>query len=214
MSMASQLMLFAEDFPAKTYPLREKAQELKESVAAYGQSLPDSLASYDPDTQSWRTSQHCFIEGLTVFSETFPRSGMMRNGTAYRLPPLVPLTDATESGLWPTPATKEYGHAAEGMVSNLIKKIQNGETTKEEAEQMLSLPNLENHRTWKKLWPTPDANMGMRGVSKNLSLIRPSGAKRQISLNDVIGGKLNPTWVEWLMGFPVEWTDLNNSETP
>jgi hypothetical protein len=21
-------------------------------------------------------------------------------------------------------------------------------------------------------------------------------------------GKLNPTWVEWLMGFPLEWTDL------
>ena len=22
------------------------------------------------------------------------------------------------------------------------------------------------------------------------------------------GGKLNPTWVEWLMGFPLAWTDL------
>ena len=23
-----------------------------------------------------------------------------------------------------------------------------------------------------------------------------------------IGGSLNPTWVEWLMGFPLGWTDL------
>jgi hypothetical protein len=23
-----------------------------------------------------------------------------------------------------------------------------------------------------------------------------------------IGGKLNPTWVEWLMGWPLGWTDL------
>lgn len=23
------------------------------------------------------------------------------------------------------------------------------------------------------------------------------------------GGKLNPTWVEWLMGFPTGWTDLS-----
>ena len=27
-------------------------------------------------------------------------------------------------------------------------------------------------------------------------------------------GALNPTWVEWLMGFPLGWTDLNASETP
>ena len=23
------------------------------------------------------------------------------------------------------------------------------------------------------------------------------------------GGKLNPQWVEWLMGFPIGWTDLD-----
>jgi hypothetical protein len=23
-------------------------------------------------------------------------------------------------------------------------------------------------------------------------------------------GQLNPTWVEWLMGYPIGWTDLNN----
>lgn len=26
------------------------------------------------------------------------------------------------------------------------------------------------------------------------------------------GGKLNPTWVEWLMGFPLGWSDLDVSE--
>jgi hypothetical protein len=29
-----------------------------------------------------------------------------------------------------------------------------------------------------------------------------------------VGGKLNPTWVEWLMGFPLGWTDLEPSATP
>jgi len=27
------------------------------------------------------------------------------------------------------------------------------------------------------------------------------------------GGQLNPTWVEWLMGFPEGWTDCEDSET-
>jgi hypothetical protein len=31
---------------------------------------------------------------------------------------------------------------------------------------------------------------------------------RSRNLNDQIGGKLNPTWVEWLMGWPLGWTDL------
>jgi hypothetical protein len=30
---------------------------------------------------------------------------------------------------------------------------------------------------------------------------------------DTGSGALNPTWVEWLMGFPLGWTDLGPSET-
>ncbi|MFQ5593166.1 MAG: hypothetical protein ACE5HA_03355 [Anaerolineae bacterium] len=29
-----------------------------------------------------------------------------------------------------------------------------------------------------------------------------------------VGGELNPTWVEWLMGFPIGWTDYAASATP
>lgn len=33
------------------------------------------------------------------------------------------------------------------------------------------------------------------------------------NLQTVAGGSLNPTWVEWLMGYPGEWTALPPSET-
>ena len=29
-----------------------------------------------------------------------------------------------------------------------------------------------------------------------------------------LGGTLNPTWVEWLMGYPAGWTDCADSEMP
>ncbi len=79
----------------KTSARRDMALALKANVVAYGLSTPDLLASYDRSSSSWRTSQRCLVEGWGEFSETWPRSGMMRNGTVFRLPPLVPTTDET-----------------------------------------------------------------------------------------------------------------------
>lgn len=39
------------------------------------------------------------------------------------------------------------------------------------------------------------------------------GGNNRRSLQTDVAGQLNPTWVEWLMGFPQGWTDLNASET-
>lgn len=56
-------------------------------------------------------------------------------------------------------------------------------------------------------WPTPTVN-----DSKN------NGAASQLerqspNLNAVLGGALNPTWVEWLIGWPLGWTDCGASAT-
>jgi hypothetical protein len=44
----------------------------------------------------------------------------------------------------------------------------------------------------------------------------PSGNElgRAVNQAGATGGSLNPTWVEWLMGFPLGWTALEPSETP
>lgn len=69
------------------------------------------------------------------------------------------------------------------------------------------------------LWPTPRAadakgttsyrqtvRVLERGFSHNLAeaVIYASG----------MDGKLNPDWVEWLMGYPIKHTDLKDSGTP
>jgi DNA (cytosine-5)-methyltransferase 1 len=60
-------------------------------------------------------------------------------------------------------------------------------------------------------WPTPTARDWRSGAS-NLHGVnaRP--------LNEVVHrdtpGPLNPTWVEWLMGFPLAWTASASSATP
>jgi hypothetical protein len=39
-------------------------------------------------------------------------------------------------------------------------------------------------------------------------------AQGGVALSAQAGGPLNPTWVEWLMGFPLDWTALPPSEIP
>ena len=41
----------------------------------------------------------------------------------------------------------------------------------------------------------------------------PSQATRNTPpLNAIVGGLLSPEWVEWLMGWPIGWTDLHNDD--
>src|SRR5262249_5412685 len=35
-----------------------------------------------------------------------------------------------------------------------------------------------------------------------------------IALSTVLGGPVNPEFAEWLMGFPIGWTDCESSEIP
>ena len=70
-----------------------------------------------------------------------------------------------------------------------------------------------------KLWPTPNTlcdavNAAMYATPQARDYRtgqqeRFSDPQRSKNLNDQIGGQLNPTWVEWLMGFPIGWTDLD-----
>ena len=108
---------------AKIYRVPGSKRESRRGVAGYGLSCAESLAKYDQNSQSWRTSQTFLLEsgevGLEEFSGTWPRSGMMRSGTAFRLPPLAHRTDETESGLLPTPrkgCAMEFCFPAHSMI--------------------------------------------------------------------------------------------------
>ena len=128
-------------------------------------------------------------DGLEEYSGRWPRAGMTRNGIAYRQPPLVPRTSATGSSLWPTPTASDGtgGPGNSGREGGL------------------------NLRTAVR-WPTPTARDWKDGASigkapVNSLLGRAVGPSPE-------SGSLNPTWVEWLMGFPIGWTDCAPSETP
>jgi len=54
------------------------------------------------------------------------------------------------------------------------------------------------------MWPTPTAHNAKKTNA-------PSEAFRhEPTLASLVGGSLNPQWVEWLMGYPIGWTDLKD----
>jgi len=108
--------------------------------------------------------------------------------------------------MWPTPRAADHKGAVSPLAAG--KAVARGWT-----------PNLPEMATASAagLWPTPTASM-FKGSSP-ASLTRKDGRDRSNDRLDHAvmasdGGQLNPTWVEWLMGFPSGWTDLSPSETP
>lgn len=61
-------------------------------------------------------------------------------------------------------------------------------------------------------WPTPNASDANKWSNQSLEDRKAKG--QQIRLNTAVspqcgqGGQLNPEWVEWLMGWPIGWTEL------
>lgn len=55
------------------------------------------------------------------------------------------------------------------------------------------------------LYPTPNAADALRGAKKI-----PFTKGKRTTLNDVCGGRPNPEFLEWLMGFPTGWTELED----
>lgn len=246
---SQQTDLFATDSEAstssaaasrvRTYRSPEKAQDSPARAPDCGANSRALLARFDRATSSWRTPQRCLVEGWAKYSETWPRSGLMRSGTAYQLPPLARRISATGSGLLPTPT---------GM---------GGGGSSRSGERIDETPTLEGMArkglldTWRPRWPTPTAGDAKASGSRNtansrahpgISLTdavradggtgrrwatptardhrhpnaRPfsqrGGGSRGEQLPNQIGGPLNPTWVEWLMGYPEGWTVCDASE--
>ena len=113
------------DFRVRISVLQERVRALTANALDSGVSSLELLARYDLLTSSWKTSQRCLAEDSERFSETWPRSGMMRNGTAYLRPPCAPLTGETGFSSWGTPRASIGGgdavkRAARGMLEGQV----------------------------------------------------------------------------------------------
>lgn len=226
------------DSPANHFQLQESKLEPTTQEICGPQCL-NAYASYDPDSRLWKMFQASLFQDISEPSwETWPKAGMTRAGVFYPQPkwerrineigsglfvptPTVSDTSAGESRLrgdyeryrgmdlatyaavssmqvlhtqkWPTPRTTGL-NGGSGSRQLIQAQLDAGIITEVEATIMAEI----------KMFPTPRANKTDGYSSPGYGL----------TLSQAVGGKLNPTWVDWLMGFPTEWTALRPLEMP
>ena len=197
------LTSFLAGFPVRTSAPPERASELTASEAASGAKWHGSLAKYDRVSHSWRTAQCLLFEDSAECLEIWPKWGTTRDGAAYRqqtpsslLEIRQRITAASEFGSrLPTPRSQEPGRTSEGYGRGLAELI--------EGNQQIAK------------WPTPRTQM-TRPCLERLDAPKrhKSNLEEVVAIRDpaTAGGKLNPQWVEWLMGWPIGWTDLSALE--
>lgn len=235
-------MLSPVDSLARTSAQPEKAQESTAHVPECGSTWPGSFARFDRDSSLWRTPQCSLLEGLDVFLETWPRWGTMRNGECWVRETSVPRTNEIESGSWQTPCLPGNGGTnGKAKLKRMLlttplasiathggpnQRNSSGRPGLQMAAMSWATPTVNDAKNSTlpssqaardsvsnvMRWPTPRAgNPGSRPNGKGGKILAEEVKKLEESIP--VGGQLNPTWVEWLMGWPIEWTDLKPLET-
>jgi len=200
--------------------------------AGSGRTSDASLAKWNPEDSSWRTSQASFWEEYSPYLESWPRTGTTRSGQLFALPTLARRTGANGALSWPTPDTMPEAPNSGSNVTSRPKslllnalRVTNWATPISQ-EQKTGVANHQGRSLNKEvaLWATPMAADDGKKVTPNSNqdgLIGQSYRFGRPGHKMPKGGdkssqqtrRLNPRFVEMLMGWPLGWTDFVSSGT-
>jgi DNA (cytosine-5)-methyltransferase 1 len=173
--------------------------------------------------------------GSIEFSDRFPKSGMMRSGVLYPLTMSERPTSGNASGLWPTPRVcgnyNRKGASATSMdgLATAVKKDRWPTPTAMTGGEQVAPSHVDGTHGWNigaavqdsmsqtphKKWPTPtvqdsENDAGPSQWKRDTSPLNVEVHRRNGKTATTKTGQLNPTWVEWLMGYPEGWTVLED----
>jgi len=204
---------------------QEKGMDLMESGQDSGHKWRGWLARFDPLSCSLKTAQCSLLGEEHELLQTLPKWGMTRHGLLWELPTLEHRTRGIGCGLSPDGVTFFHTPNTTGLDGGsnsrkaLRKRLDLWPTpVHSEARQGLQIRREGKKGTQTSLstavltWPTP-RTAGMCGGSGSWDLLNKNTTVEEARLMGVgNGGQLNPPWVEWLMGWPIGWTDLKPLE--
>ena len=199
------------EYPVNQYQSQEN-KKAKMTIDSYSQKCLESLKRLDQDGQLLKMCKTLLTSQMEQSSKTLLKGWKPKisksNVLVFQLVHKVLGIKEKESGLLPTPTTDS--------VSERTKKYKQGGTPLTMAvRQMYPTPNATNINT-----PQPTR---VEQVSSGGFILRKKNKPHMTygaRLQDVMhhldrnhGGTLNPEFVEFLMGYPKGWTDLEKTES-
>ena len=178
--VCEQLMLFPADSPASPF-LSLGSAEARRMTVISGRKCCALYRSSDPLGSLVKMLLVSSAWRSTKCFLTWKVSATPAKRLLFRLVPSTPRTGGIDARLWATPTAGQCG-----MTSC-------AETT------LLPTPKARDAKDTTRLPPSRLAD------PHKDSLVQRVGREVKVAA----GGQLNPTWVEWLMGFLIGWTDLD-----
>lgn len=219
-----QLTLFPEGFPASLSRRPGSTEALEMTVTSglrcsglSGNSGPlGCLVRMCLESSIWHSTR-CYL--------TWKTKDTKRRRLLFQLQVQMPRTDGNECVFWPTPMASSWGGTGHRAI---LKRMQEKGLITEEERMSLQSGNwgrtdpkliewlMGYTREFTRLIPTPTATDYKGGCPKRY----PGGGKYDNLLRSLLEstprgnvGPMNPAFLEWLMGFPIGWTELGPSET-
>ena len=214
----------AGDSPANPIALQENVRRLVTTVISQ-ENLKESFARLNPDGSLLRMSRgyaQASLDGsLDNSYMTFPKWGIVSDGVAGKLPISERPTIENESLLLPTLmgeaaemtcAGKEYcgtRHSLKlGQALNMLPTIRANERGAYQRDRGIKGKDRPTLLGAIRLLPTcTSRDYKDTGKMENVPVNSLLG--RELGKNH--GLKLQPGFAEWMMGYPTNWTDLNDT---
>jgi len=194
-------------FHANHFPL-PGSSEARQMTAISGQKCSESYAR-----QGRLGSLVKMLLGSSTWHSTkctliWKRKATQSNRLLFQLAPSMPRTEEIESGLWPTPREG----SEEGYMTRAARKGHKVAISYLETR----VDYLENFAP--KMWPTPRASeykdSGPVGSKSHSHMDARQYLCAKAKDPSRPSGCLSPMWTEWLMGYPIGWGELEDSEMP
>lgn len=229
-----QLTLFPEVSPVSRSPLPGSAEARRMTVTS-GRKCSALSGNSGPLGCLVRTCLESSIWHSTRCLLTWKTKATKGRRLLFRLAASMPRTEGTGSLFWPTPSTGAALCGGTGNFKTLQRMAERGMITEEERRELSqgnggkTNPELLEwlmgyEAQFTKMIPTPTETDYKGGClsrcwkpdSQLVHVERERERKRGYdsllrSLAEVtpLGrlGPLNPEWVEWLMGYPIGWTE-------
>lgn len=223
---------FMQDSLVKTLALLESRQAyLREPDQVFTEKSCASLAWYDQNSCSWKTYQQSLVTDWEPYSATWPRWGMTAAGSAYAHPMSERRITEIDGFYWPTSQARDYRSGDVPGSKRAMRKAAQGWSMNLNDAVMYPTPVSIDAGTGRfntsiggKPRPTL-AMMAKRNISPTATATAYKGwspGHNRAATDDRLDYsvereafttgqqtppmRLNPYWVEWLMGFPIGFT--------